>query len=169
MFTASNSKHHALMGNIENVSLSFSFFFWNMYAQFFIPTEINIRIISSKSIFKAHSLVAQLVKNLPAVWETCLLSLGWEDPLEEGKATHSSILAWRTPWTIQSMGSQGVGHDWATFTSSPRKKLHVAFVSSQLLPITSVCKVNSSWALLQIFRNHLNHIKKNAFQYWHPL
>ena len=42
-------------------------------------------------------LVAQLVKNPPAVWETCIQSLGWKDPLEKGKATHSSILAWRIP------------------------------------------------------------------------
>ena len=46
------------------------------------------------------SLVAQLVKNLPAMWETLVQSLGWEDPLEKGKATHSSILAWRIPWTV---------------------------------------------------------------------
>ena len=46
------------------------------------------------------SLIAQLVKNLPAVWETWDRSLGWEDPLEKGKAAHSSILARRTPWTI---------------------------------------------------------------------
>ena len=46
------------------------------------------------------SLVAQLVKKLPAMQETWVQSLGWEDPLEEGKATHSSILAWRTPWTV---------------------------------------------------------------------
>ena len=45
------------------------------------------------------SLVAQLVKNLPAVWETWVWSLGWEDPLEKGKATYSSILAWRIPWS----------------------------------------------------------------------
>ena len=45
------------------------------------------------------SLVAQLVKNPPAMWETWVPSLGWEDPLEKGKATHSSILAWRIPWT----------------------------------------------------------------------
>ena len=42
----------------------------------------------------------QLVKNLPAIWETWVRSLGWEDPLEKGKATHSSILAWRIPWTV---------------------------------------------------------------------
>ena len=57
------------------------------------------------------SLVAQMVKNLPALWETWVQSLGWEDPLEEGMATYSSILAWRIPWTeepgrVQSMGSQ---------------------------------------------------------------
>ena len=56
------------------------------------------------------SLVAQLVKNLSAVQETWIQSLGWEDPLEKGKATHSSILAWRMPWTVKSMGSQRVGH-----------------------------------------------------------
>ena len=48
--------------------------------------------------------------------ETWVWSLGWEDPLEKGKVTHSSILAWRSPWTVQSMGSQRVRHDWATFT-----------------------------------------------------
>ena len=46
------------------------------------------------------SLVAQLVKNLPAMQKTWVRSLGWEDPLEKGKATHSSILAWRIPWTV---------------------------------------------------------------------
>ena len=45
-------------------------------------------------------LVAQLVKNPPAMRETCVKSLGWEDPLEKGKATHSSIPAWRIPWTV---------------------------------------------------------------------
>ena len=46
------------------------------------------------------SLVAQVVKNPPAVWETWFRPLGWEDPLEKGKATHSSILAWGIPWTV---------------------------------------------------------------------
>ena len=67
------------------------------------------------------SLVAQMVKNLPAIRETQVWSLGWEDPLEKGMATHSSILAWRIPRTeepgrLQSMGSQRVGHDWETNT-----------------------------------------------------
>ena len=62
------------------------------------------------------SLVAQMIKNLPAVQDTWVRSLGQEDPLEKGMAIHSSILAWRIPWTeepsgLQSMGSQRVGHD----------------------------------------------------------
>ena len=50
--------------------------------------------------------MAQKVTNLPAMWDTWLQSLGWKNPLEEGMATLSSILAWRIPWTVQSMGSQ---------------------------------------------------------------
>ena len=46
------------------------------------------------------SVVARLVKNPPAMWETWVQSLGWEDPLKKGKATHFSILAWRIPWTV---------------------------------------------------------------------
>ena len=62
------------------------------------------------------SLVAQMGKNPPAMWEMWVRSLGWEDPLEEGMATHSSTLAWRIPWTegpcgLQSVGSQRIGHD----------------------------------------------------------
>ena len=52
------------------------------------------------------SLVAQLAKNLPAVWETWVCSLGWEDRLEKGKATHSSVLAWSIPWTVEPLGLQ---------------------------------------------------------------
>ena len=60
--------------------------------------------------------MALTINNSPAVQETRVQSLGWEDPLEEGIATHSSILAWRTPWTeepggLQSMGSHRVGHN----------------------------------------------------------
>jgi len=62
-----------------------------------------------------HALVAQMVKNLPAVQETRVLFLGLEDPLEEKMAAHSSILAWKIPWReepggLQSMGLQKVGH-----------------------------------------------------------
>ena len=50
--------------------------------------------------YSCASLVAQLVKKQPAMWETWVQSLGWEDTLEKGKATHSSVLAWRIPWTV---------------------------------------------------------------------
>ena len=70
--------------------------------------------------------VAQMVKNPPAMWETWVRSRGCEDSLEEGMATHSSILVWESSWTeepggLQFMGSQRVGHDWAT------KHTHVLF------------------------------------------
>ena len=55
--------------------------------------------------------VAQPVKNPPAKQETWIWSLGWEDPLEKGKAIHSSILAWRIPWTVWSMGLQRIRHN----------------------------------------------------------
>ena len=64
--------------------------------------------------------MAQMVKHLPTMWETQVQSLGREDPLEKEMATHSSILAWKIPWTeepgrLQSMGYQRVGHYWVTF------------------------------------------------------
>ena len=69
------------------------------------------------------SLMAQLVKDLSAVQEAWVQSLGWEDPLEKGKTTHSSILAWRIPWTIQSMRSQSAGHDFVSVCFYFGKKL----------------------------------------------
>ena len=67
------------------------------------------------------SLIAQMIKNLLAMWETWVPSPGWEDPLEKRMATYSCILAWRSPWTeepgrLQSMGSQKFRHNWVTFT-----------------------------------------------------
>ena len=83
------------------------------------------------------SLVILLVKNPPAMQETWVWSLGWEDPLEKGKTTHSSILAWRIPWTVYSpWGSQKVGHNWETFV----------FISNEVL------KKNSQTSLWERFR-----------------
>ena len=106
------------------------FIFWmlsfkppfSLYSFTFIKKLV---ISSSLSVIRA-SLVAQTVKCLPTMQETRVRSLGREVPLEKKMATHSSILAWKIPWTeesgrLQSMGSQRVGHDWATslhFTSS---------------------------------------------------
>ena len=87
------------------------------------PEQGQFRVSSQEKVLPATnwhlpwtSLVAQLVKNLPTMRETRVRSLGWEDPLEEGMAMHSSILAWRILWTeeaggLQSMRSQRVGHD----------------------------------------------------------
>ena len=76
-------------------------------------------------LFRQASVVAQLVKNLLAVQETQVQSLGWEDLVEKEVAPHSSILAWETPWTeetggLQSMGSQRIRHDLATKLPPPR-------------------------------------------------
>ena len=97
---------------------------WCSKEYFWFCSKIRHFPPQGKKTSKTHffrgpsSLVAQMVKNLPARPETCVRFLGWEDPMEEDMATHSSILAWRIPWTeelggLQSMGSQGVGHDWA--------------------------------------------------------
>ena len=79
---------------------------------------------SAISIFYGDSrasLLAEKLKRLPAMRETWVLSLGWEDPLEKEMATHSNILAWRIPWTepgeLQSIGLQRVRHDWVTSLS----------------------------------------------------
>ena len=63
------------------------------------------------------SLVAQLVKNPPAMWETWAQSLGWEDPLERGKATHSSILTWRIPWAVHGVAKSQIRLNDFHFTS----------------------------------------------------
>ena len=77
---------------------------------------INVQQADSITKLEWASLVAQMVKNLPAMQETWVQSLGQKDPLEKGMATQSSILAWRIPQTgepgrLQSTGSQRVGHD----------------------------------------------------------
>ena len=63
---------------------------------------------TTEQLSLTHSL---LLKNLPEMQKTPVQFLGWEDPLEKGQATHFSILAWKILWTVQSMGSQRVGHD----------------------------------------------------------
>ena len=74
------------------------------------------------------SLVAQLARNTPAMRETWVRSLGWEDALKEGMVTHSSVPAWRIPWTeefggLQPTGSQRIGLDWVTkHTATPQKR-----------------------------------------------
>ena len=77
---------------------------------------IYLFIFGHTGTLAGSSLVAQMVKHLPAMWETRIRFLGREDPLEKEMAIHSSTFAWKIPWTeepdrLQSMGSQRVGHD----------------------------------------------------------
>ena len=79
----------------------------------------------------------QMVMNPPAMWETWVQSLGREHPLEEGTATHSSILAWRIPWTeepgrLQSVGLQRVGHDWVTKHRTARNRNRLTEIGTDL-------------------------------------
>ena len=106
--------------------------------------------------------VAQLVKNLPAMKETWARSPGWEDPLEKGKATHSSILTWRIPRTTTTVHGVTVRHDWATFTFiSPLKshtiKSHFGFKKSEFFKIHIACTHEK--VLLVKFRKKTNVIK----------
>ena len=87
----------------------------------FVHKVISLLFSTLSSPYPGASLVAQTVKNLPAIWKTQVWFLGKEDPLKKGMATHSSILAWRIPQTeepdrLQSMGSQRDGQDWVTNT-----------------------------------------------------
>ena len=93
--------------------------FWSGHVPALLGGSVNDKHTNTSLYWT--SLVAQTVKNPPAIQETQVRSLGREDPLEEGMTTHSSILAWRIPWTeepggLQSTGSQRIGHDWATNT-----------------------------------------------------
>ena len=96
--------------------------------------------VESKVWYKWTYLVAQTVKNLPAMQEPFVLFLDQEDPLEKGMAIHSSILAWRIPWTeepgrLQSMGLQKVWHDWAcnTHTYSTWNKNRLTDIENRLV------------------------------------
>ena len=95
------------------------------HSQTRLSTHIHILIIASHGTHWA-SLVAQLVKDLPAVQETGVWSLGWEDSLENEMATHSSILAWKISWTEepggpQAIGLQRVGQDWSDWARTHRE------------------------------------------------
>ena len=94
------------------------------------------------------SLVAQLVKKPPAIQQTWVQSLGWDVPLEKGKASHSSILAWRIPWTVQSMGVQRVGHNQSHF------HFHI-YSLFQLLLLFWGWGGGDSFSNLDVCQNHL--------------
>ena len=98
------------------------------------------------------SLVAQLVKNPPAMWDTWVQSLGWDDPLEKGKATHSSILAWRMLWTVYS--------PWGCKESDRTEGLSLHFtLLSDLKPV--LCPVYYFSNYLKMFFNIAKLRKRN--------
>ena len=101
------------------------------------------------------SLVAQTVKNLPAVRETHTGSLGWKDPLEKGMATHSSVLAWRIPWTIQYNILQARILEWVAIPFSrgsfqPRDQTHVSRVAGEFFTSSATRKAQNFFSLLEI-------------------
>ena len=102
-----------------------------------------IHLSSAKLIW--GSLVAQRLKPLPAMWETCVQSLGWEDPLEKEMATHSSILAWRIPWTEEPGGLQSMDRK----ESDTTERLHFHF-QFRLKLQWSYRNLRSLWKLYSI-------------------
>ena len=111
------------------------------------------------------SLVAQTVKNLPAVQETWVRSLGWEDPLEKEMETHSSILAWKISWTeepggLQSMGPQRVRHNWATNTqvypSPPKVSLCPSIILTSWSSFCHCPTVGNHWSAFHHYLLDIN-------------
>ena len=107
------NEHYLIKIVVRNFPKGFPFFFFLSLLE-----ELSI---DWNRIILSFIFLAQAVKNLPAMQETWVRSLGWEDPLEKGMAPHSNILGWRIPWTevpdrLQSMGLQRVRHDWAMNT-----------------------------------------------------
>ena len=141
--------HHFMAIDGETVETVSDFIFWG----FKTTADGDCSHEIKRHLLLAASLVAQKLKLLPAVWETWVRSLGWEDPLEREMAMHSSILAWRISWMeepgrLQSMGSQRVRHDWATLLSlllgrKVMTNLDSIFKSRDITLPTKVCLVKA--------------------------
>ena len=145
---------------------TFSIILWVKYchwevccpSNYYLSTKNHILyFVFDFCIHQGASLVAQGLKRLPTMWVTWVWSLGWEDPLGKEMATHSSILAWRIPWTeepggLQSTGSQRVGHDWAT-------SLSFTFIFSSFTIICLVIDflIYSTWTVC-LFKNIVNQV-----------
>ena len=121
-----------------------------IFKKYFIPLADTLS--SSIPLSCSLNILGRRLKHLPAMWETRVRPLGWEDPLEKEMATHSSILAWKIPWTeepggLYSMGWQRVGHDWVTslhyFEHFMLKIAYLHFVQSLFWVLSwfFICKV----------------------------
>ena len=107
--------------------------FPNLQRRKLITEKFKVTVLKERQLCGSKFHVLYTVHGLPlwlSWWRTCLQCrfnpCHWEDPLEKGTAAHSSILAWRIPWTVQSMGSQRVRHDWVTFTHN----VHIWFLKN---------------------------------------
>ena len=105
------------------MSLSSSLVYWHYCCKYLQPNMAPCYKISLGWVIPGASLVAQRIKRLPAMQETQVRSLGWEDPLEKEMATHSSVLAWRIPGTakpggLPSLGSHTVEHNWSDLAAA---------------------------------------------------
>ena len=135
-----------------------------------LERRIKLTVMPSQAAFLAllWLVISSLPTYLPpAMWEIWVQSLGWKDSLEKGTATSFSILAWRIPQTVQSTGSQRIGHDWATFTltyfspvSHPQSHPH-----SFLFRLTRLrlWLANQSWS--QVCEVKYSHLQQNAADY----
>ena len=97
--------------------------------------------------YSRASQVAQLVKSLPVIWETCVRSLGWEDPLEESMATHSNILAWRIPWSHKESDTA----EWLSVSFNRRWRYsHTCFCSQSIITGCVTCSLWKPHRILRI-------------------
>ena len=135
------------------------------------PVLFGVYVCVYMYMFGVYALV---VKNPPAMRRNWVSSLGWEDPLEKGRATHSSILAWRIPWTVWSTGSQRVGHDWMTYISLklqclvPKSSRSAVFSeSAQGMPVRCWSGNVTSYSNSQYFRGFMSLPNSFMFSFYY--
>ena len=163
--------HHCHFLKFMSSTIKCSLFNWSR-----VDLRCYISFRCTKKWFRYiwASLVAQKAKDLPATQKTQARSLGWEDPLEKGMATHSSILAWRIPWTgepggLQSMQLQRVRHDWATNTFHVVVAQSLSHVSLFATPMDcSMPGFSVHHQLLELAQTHVYQVS-DAIQPSHPL
>jgi len=152
--------------------LGISFIFICQIWQFNLKSSVNLS--KSLLLFESQfpdigaSLIVQMVKNPPAIWETWVQSLGQEDLLEKGMATHSSILAWRIPWTeesgkLQSTGLKRVRHDWVIDTLPNRDNEYVwgGADFESLLQLSHLIALSLSPSFPRVFWTLPSHLQRS--------